>query len=164
MSRELFDPPDALEAHDAWGANCGPCALAAVLGIPVADVRRLFDGFDSRRYVNPTHMQAALTAAGATWNRGPKSCLPDYGLAFLQLTGPWEAPGVPVAAAYRHTHWIGSALLPWTDPPQIRVYDVNDDGWCPLAHWKANVMPLVVRANRRATGWRIRSTIEVQHG
>jgi hypothetical protein len=55
---------DTFEAGDAWGANCGPMALAAVLGLPtvgaVREFVRPFHGF-----MNPTHMRTALDRAGA---------------------------------------------------------------------------------------------------
>jgi hypothetical protein len=35
---DLYVPPDSDEAIAAWGANCGPHAIAAVLGVPLATV------------------------------------------------------------------------------------------------------------------------------
>ncbi len=37
----MLYPSDIEEAHELWGANCGPCSLAAVLDLSVSDVRGL---------------------------------------------------------------------------------------------------------------------------
>lgn len=38
----IVHPADIEEAHEQWKANCGPAALAAVLGRSVASVRPVF--------------------------------------------------------------------------------------------------------------------------
>ncbi len=45
---QLYHPPDVEAAHAVYGANCGPCALAAVLQRPVMAMRPLLDGFEQR--------------------------------------------------------------------------------------------------------------------
>lgn len=39
---KLYTPDDLYAANDAWGASCGPGALAAVLGVPVMGLKGLF--------------------------------------------------------------------------------------------------------------------------
>lgn len=158
----LFNPSDVDEAHAEWGANCGPCSLAALLGCPVADVRGWFPAFPARPWVNPTTMKGALDAAGARWSLTRRAMqpasgqvveFPVRGLAFVQFDGPWCAPGAPVTAAYRHTHWVavsGSA-----------VYDANARCWLTREDWVTDILPAILAATKRATGWWCRTGIEV---
>lgn len=147
----LYAPPDAKLAYCVWAANCGPAAFAAVARRPLMQVGRFFPAFPARPWTNPTAMRAALDAAGVAHR--PAADWPGYGLGFVQFEGPWEGPGVPVAAAYRRTHWVGAA--------GGLVYDVNADGWLPRADWEADLAPRLVAAHLRATGWRVRAALEV---
>ena len=40
----LHRPADFEQAHLRWGANCGPAAIAAALGLELADVREAVSG------------------------------------------------------------------------------------------------------------------------
>ena len=90
-----------------WGANCGPAALAAACGLTLDDVRPHLEGFERKRYTNPTMMFGALDSLGVRWRRLKPCAWPDYGLVRVQWHGPWMADGVPRRARYRHSHWIG---------------------------------------------------------
>ena len=162
----LYSPPDVYDAYQSWRANCGPCSLAAVLGVPVADVRDYFPGFPARAFTNPTTMKAAIGAAGRAWRLTSLNFYwPLNGLAFVQWEGPWTRPGVPIGAAYRHTHWVGvrSRNGAGTDLPPA-VYDVNADGWLTRPEWEAEIVSDLLAANRGATGWHVRTGIEVLGG
>lgn len=160
----LYTPPDVEDAYDAWGANCGPCALAAVLGVPVSRVRRLFPDFERKPWVNPSTMWTALTLArrkavkrGWDW--------PAYGLACVQWDGWWCAKDKPVKLAYRYTHWIAVAHTEYGR----MVYDVNaavegEDvmgGWVPFAWWRDEVAPEIIASIPGAINWWLRWTCEV---
>lgn len=154
----FYEPPDVDEAHEAWGANCGPCALAAILRRTVESVHPLFADFARRKYVNPTHMKAALDMAGARWQPTPGAhlngdTLAAHGLSFIQFDGPWCQPGAPVTVAYRQTHWVASASG-W-------VYDANGGGWLTRAGWEEDVMPFLLEHVPKSTGWWVRTGIEV---
>lgn len=154
-----YTPPDLEAAYRRWGCNCGPAALAACLQVPCATVRPWFAGFERRRYVNPTHMKEALGYARQVgYFRQYNMCrrLPHYGMAFLQIEGPWEDPGVPIRAAYRHTHWIATAY-----DQVVWVYDVNANGWLTQPGWEEQVMRRILAATPRATGWRVRSAFDL---
>lgn len=106
--------PDTIEAGDAWGANCGPMALAAVLGLPTVEAaRELVQPF--RGFMSPSDMAHALERARIrgcverwTHIRMPAADpWPALGLVRIQWLGPWCAPGVNPRAAYRYTHWVG---------------------------------------------------------
>jgi hypothetical protein len=141
-----FEEIDA--AHEEWGCNCGPSALAAILGLKPADVRHHIPDFDKRRYTNPSMMERALRSLGVEFSNVDDAddrregilSLPRYGLVRVQWTGPWmlRSDRFGVMDQYRHTHWIATAqffepkegVMP--DGPQC-VFDVNY-GWRML-HW-----------------------------
>jgi len=108
-----FTQDDANRAHDEWGANCGPGALAAIMGMTLDEARPRLIGFDAKGYTNPTMMFDALKSVSADFavRRFPdgRYCdldWPLFGLARIQWEGPWTNPGVPMRARYRYTHWV----------------------------------------------------------
>lgn len=158
-----FDRAELERAHDAWGCNCGPGALAAVLGLRPDDVRPHLPGFERKRYTNPMMMLEALLALQVDQLWRPLKPMPPhpdmwpaYGLARIQWEGPWTAPGVPMRARYRQTHWVGFCRAYNGD---VGIFDINamDDrpgsGWCSLWDWSAEVVPwLLKEAVPRASG------------
>jgi hypothetical protein len=159
----LYTPADVLEAHRAWGATCGPAALAAVLGIPVMELQRHFQ----KPWTTPTVMQEAVEARKQPWatHSGPK--LPGEvlrGVAFVQLHGEaWDKAAE--REKYRHTHWIGIAR----EGVQRRlfIYDVNAGaagGWVFAEEWKSHVLPAIAASHKGASGgWSIRLTVELKN-
>jgi hypothetical protein len=146
----LYIPPDVDEAYDTWSASCGQAALAAVLRCPAHGVRAYFPGHAERGYTTPTHMGKALDLAQQHWAQIRELSQLCYGLAFVQFTGKWTQPGVPVAAAYRHTHWIGCALM---DDGFKIVYDVNwPQGWVAQVWWEKHTLPLLTAEHKGADG------------
>jgi hypothetical protein len=143
---------DTFEAGDAWGANCGPMALAAVLGLPtvgaVREFVRPFHGF-----MNPTHMRTALDRAGAR-HSDVDPPLRNLGLVRIQWVGSWCDSGVDPRAAYRYTHWIGTR----GGGDACEVYDATPNRWVPMSEW-ARWCPSLYP--KRATGWHIANVIEV---
>lgn len=156
-TRTLYTPPDAEAAFEAWGCNCGPASLAALLGLKCEGVRDAFPDFAKRHYANPTHVLAALEKLGVRARSiGPHR--PVVGLAFIQWGGPWLQPGVPVGAAYQRTHWIavdGEA-----------VYDVNAQGWVSRETWEDPTEGVAAYLMEHVKGcdgtWSIRAGIEVR--
>lgn len=148
-------PTDTDQAHAEWRANCGPAALAAVTGRTLAQVRRAFPSYPARPWTNPTHMRAALESLGVPHTLpklGPLD-FPAFGLCFVQWEGPWLAPGVPVGAAYRNTHWVATAGA------GKAVYDVNAGEWLRRAEWELEIVPLLLNHTKRATGWHVRTHV-----
>lgn len=159
-----FTLEDADRAHDEWGANCGPGALAAIMDMTLDEVKPIMFavGFEDRRYTNPTMMNGALRLIGRPWRKIGANW-PDYGLVRVQWEGPWTQPGVPMAARYRYTHWIGH----WRRRDSRGVFDINcmnnGTGWCALADWERVIAPLLCANHSRATGgWRVTHAIEVE--
>lgn len=176
----LYTPPDVIAANDAWGANCGPTALAAVLGCPVMDLREAFAWFPQPAHTTPTRIEQALrhlTLVGRTggWSRvadtdWPRS--PFRGLAMMQWTGPWtDEPEAPWArrVAPIHTHLIGlaeGAITPM-------VYDVNQGtdeapgAWVPRKTWVTRTTPDLLdwhrkEVDKRARGWTFKAFWKIE--
>lgn len=157
-------------AFDEWGANCGPAAISAICGIPLCDIRPHMGDFERKRYTNPTLMWSALRSIGAVFSyRGGElgqSNWPRYGLARIQWEGPWTAPGVPVRARYRYTHWIGVNAR---DLGNIGIFDCNatgnGTGWSSLQDWQETIVPWILsEAVPKANGkWHITHSVEVQN-
>ena len=70
MTTELpevnFSQAEALIAFRAWKCNCGPAALAAILGMRLFEVRPACEyvGFANKGYMDPTMMESAIPLAG----------------------------------------------------------------------------------------------------
>lgn len=157
-----FTIDDARAAADVWRFNCGPAALCAVIGWTPTEIRPWLLDFEKRGYTNPSLMAAILRSlrpysrlvynfpgvgvapAGATY--------PSVGLVRVQWGGPWTAPGVPVRARYRHTHWIAVR----GEEAKREAFDVNAmcvGGWIPFAEWFDQLVPwLLKQCEPRANG------------
>ncbi len=160
--RPRFSAEDADRAYDEWGCNCGPAAIAAILGLRLADVRPHIPDFESRRYTNPSMMNAALRSLGVTFRESGVDW-PWWGLVRIQWEGPWTLPGVPIRARYRYTHWVGSAHRNGA----VGVFDVNclnnGSGWVAFKDWSETVAPWLAKAHEaRATGsWHVTHSLAV---
>lgn len=138
---------DAEAAHSEWGCNCGPAAIAAVMGLKLDEVRPFMGDFERKRYTNPTLMFETLDRLGRPYARiGTR--VPSFGLVRIQWEGPWTEPGVPIRARYRHTHWVG-----WCRNSRFgleAVFDVNAlggrrfDGWACYADWSHIIAPWII--------------------
>jgi protein gp37 len=58
-----FSAADVERANAEWGANCGPAAIAAIMGMTLDEVRPHLGDFESKHYTNPTLMFAVLDRA-----------------------------------------------------------------------------------------------------
>lgn len=166
-----FTLADARAATDAWGANCGPGALAAILGLSLDAVHPHLKKFDQKHYTNPAMMRGALQSLKVDhdWKVGRFGLFPRYGLARVQWEGPWTVPGVPVAAAYRHTHWVGSARLDRSvsDPHDVKIFDINAicvGGWIDLPQWSAQLVPWLLKQcePKASGGWWLTHAVEIR--
>jgi len=172
-----FTRDEADAAHAQWGCNCGPAALAAVLGVSLDTVRRATDavGFGTRRYMSPTMMQQAIAKAGATYtaNRIAGVLLqsmhfPRRGLARIQWEGPWTKPGANPKWAYHYTHWVASwvrdGVTKWDKAAAILdpvVFDING-GLMLLSEWESEVVPAITASIPRADGeWNVTHSWEL---
>lgn len=152
-----FDGDAAQHAGDEWGFNCGPGSIAAILDLTPAEVRPHLGDFEKKRYTNPTLMFEILNRIGAKWKKREK-VWPRYGLVRVQWEGPWTAPGAPMMARYRHTHWVGAQRF--GRAADIWVFDINAayfGGWIPFAEWSNQLVPwLLNECEPKASGkWHI---------
>ena len=160
-----FTQEDAVRAYAEWGANCGPGAVAAIMGMSLDAVRPIMaaEGFETKHYTNPSMMNAVLRRIGRPW-RKVGAVWPAYGLVRVQWEGPWTAAGVPMRARYRFTHWIGCEI----GPASTGIFDINcmnnGSGWCLLEHWSEIIAPYLMGQYPRSTGkWHITHAIEVEN-
>lgn len=148
---EFYCPPDVDAAHEMMNATCGPAALAAFIGEPVTTtVKKYFPDFSGR--CSGQKMEAALVLAGwgyrTAWRKWPV-----FGLCWLNLEGPWCAPGLPWGARLSKSHWVAVKA--------DHVYDVNTRLWQPRPQWELEVMHPWIADTKNATGWRVLKGIEV---
>lgn len=124
-----FTISDSDRANTEWGANCGPHALAAILGKTLDEVRPSLGEFPG--YTNPTRLGAALRHFGVPYElvKGMKSNTLCQGINRVQWEGPWLNPGVPVAAAYYQTHWVAQC------GGQVLCTVVCSFRWIPVKWW-----------------------------
>lgn len=155
-----FTEADSQRAYDAWGANCGPNALAVCLNMTLDAIRPCLGDFESKRYMSPTMMKVAIAAAGAyipSDHRGENLVWPTFGLVRIQWHGPWMATGANPKWAYGRTHWIHvreSDLESWT-------FDVNG-GWRTTQDWAKTIAPVLAKSVPRSNGeWSLTHSWEV---
>lgn len=102
-----FTEAQSTAANEAWGANCGPHALAAALDIGLEFARALMPGFEARGFTNPTMMGIALTIGmagkGFQLDKNLYTSELREGICRVQWEGPWLRHPM---ASYAHTHWI----------------------------------------------------------
>lgn len=149
--RSLRAPSDVRLAHELFGANCGPAALAAALSVQVCDVMVLFEQFPDRPYTNLSKMREVLSDLGLCFDE--RSRMPGFGLALIQIDGPWtDLPGSSRWSA-RHTHWVAVS--------GDKIYDINAGDWVSRSDWEATTLPLLISTYSRATGWRVKRGLEI---
>lgn len=175
--RFTFD--EVLRASDDWGANCGPVAVAAIAGLTLDELRPKLGDFESKRYTNPTLMWEILRnvlgpergregrelsdeGLGRWWKSGWARGWPRYGLVRIQWEGPWMKAGVPIAARYRQTHWVGARHI----GDAVQIFDVNAmaaGGWISEANWTGILVPWILGACQpKADGkWHRTHVVEV---
>jgi hypothetical protein len=166
-----FTDQDAREAGDAWGLNCGPAAVCAIVGLTPEEIRPHLGDFELKRYTNPTLMWEILLNLNVHIKgiRGLASNVsqlpwPRWGLARVQWEGPWTKPGVPMRVRYRQTHWVG---VNSSNPDNIGIWDVNclsnGTGWVSLDEWTNSLVPwLLKQCHPKADGkWHLTHTVEI---
>jgi hypothetical protein len=171
----LFTEAEARSANEEWGCNCGPSALAAVCGVRLEAAGLVLPNFDRKRYTNPSMMLAGLRLLVAEGSisafhhdvpalRRQVIDRPVFGLARVQWEGRWMRAGVPVAARYRQTHWIGVQKHPAKD--EFAVFDVNAmraGGVITAESWASTLVPEILRECVPGSdgGWHLTHVIEV---
>lgn len=148
-----YDADEAQAATNLWGFNCGPGALAAVLGVRPNEIRPVLREFEQKRYTNPRLMYAILRSLGLYWKPIKPWGWPRWGLVRIQWAGPWTAEGRPPKARYRHTHWIATSnkqgkLASRADRGSCCIFDINAirvGGWIAYREWDEQLVPWLLR-------------------
>lgn len=150
--KALFTQEDLERANSLWGCSCGPAAFAFACGLTLDAAREYFPHF--RGWTNTKMMRNALGLIG---REGPHAKLPDlFGceprIVRIEFTGPWT--GTQWAA--HHSHWVatfvGRGNDGWREGDRI-VYDVNGQTRA-FSSWEIDVLPRLLNAHKRSTGWR----------
>jgi len=156
---------EAETAYAEWGANCGPGALAACLGLRLDAVRPHLVGFEQKHYTNITMMRAALKSLQAAWSEPKPLEWPASGLVRLQWEGPWTEPEAPWMARQRHTHWVAGRR----GANGYGVFDINccnnGTGWVAYPDWTNLVAPWIISecVPAEAYGtWHITHALEIR--
>lgn len=173
FTKTRFTLANAERAHDEWGCNCGPGAIAAVCGLTLDEVRPFMGEFEKKGYTNPTLMIQSLTRLGVKFEAGMigvaartlggRPPWPYYGLARVQWEGPWTEPGVNPKARYRYTHWVGVCR----GPNSTGIFDINcmnnGSGWVDAQQWGEVIAPHIIeKIVKRGNGkWHLTHIIEV---
>lgn len=158
MNTVRFTLAAAQAAAEEWNFNCGPASLCAVLDMTPAELRPHLLDFEKKGYTNPTLMASILRGLGVKFTRRfecveilnhahfPQwSGWPTFGLARIQWAGPWTKEGVPMAARYRKTHWIGvRRKLAVCDVFDVNALSRPAGPWMPLGEWRTVMVPHIL--------------------
>lgn len=69
MTALRFTIADVQQANDAWGMNCGPAAVCAVLDLTPDELRPHLGDFEAKRYTSPSMMADILHRLGISFRR-----------------------------------------------------------------------------------------------
>jgi hypothetical protein len=157
-------PTDVDEQFEAWGANCGPAALAALLGVNVARVRdacQPFPGYTNfasmLRAIQRLGVEAAVLRKDFKLHNLPLDSRRWHGrMSLIQWGGSWMKPGVHPGAALARTHWVAVR-----HEGEV-VYDVNADYWLSIPQWEQFAKVIMAEVPRCDGTWSIRGSIIVR--
>lgn len=159
-----FSDEDARRAHEEWGANCGPGALAVCLDMTLEELRPKLQSvaFEEKFYMTPSMMIEVIRACGARLRSTTSNVFPRHGLCRVQFHGPWTLPGANPRWAYRFTHWI-HVRQSTTRTVGAWIFDING-GWMDLPAWEADILPKLTTQHKGATGmYSITHSWEITH-
>ncbi len=138
----LYAPRDISEAHQLFGATCGPCSLAAAVRRDVCDLRDAFPTFPEKQFTNLPMMVQAIRSLGLEGRR--TMAWPKHGLALV--SGP---------VRYHSRHWLAVH--------QNFVYEVSLETWLPRLVWERDFLPeLAIAHDSRPDEWRLEAGIELR--
>lgn len=162
-----FTPWDLEQAHEDWGCNCGPAALAACLGMTLDDVWCHLGRFCQLHYMNRDMMFQAVRQHGfratvdLVADQDGVDRYPTHGLCLVQFGGPWVDDPKLAKWGTTQTHWIASKI----DAGVNWIFDVNYARWVEWQTWHEELIPRLVRRDKYrdgtywlSTSWEIRKS------
>ena len=156
----VFGLKEAEAATRAWGMNCGPGAIAGVLGIDLESALLQIPNFNAKRYTTEIMLEAALEGLGIAASVG-RGTLPEYGLARVLWKGPWWDDPRPYARE-EHSHWIGVSSG-HVDGDRM-IFDINAirfGGWIPEIEWREHLVPWLLKGSQATGDWEVAETYEI---
>lgn len=146
-----FDAADQMLAWDVFGANCGPGAVAAALGLKPAFVALLLsDEFLRRRATTEVMLTRLLTDLEVPWTLMDSHDV-QFGILRVQWSGPWDGSADPYEPL-GHSHWV----TVWRSGGRTEIFDVNAisvGGWLAYSEWSQDLVPwLLEREEPEANG------------
>lgn len=156
-----FGVAEQQDPYDRLGANCGPGALAALLGTtPHEIVPLLGPRFHHLGGTTEMMIEDILTRSGLDWERPVTPCWPDLGLVRIQWDGPWIDDRDPFEKL-RHSHWV---LASTRGLPHVMIFDINaisTGGWLSLHEWSDELVPWLLNLAEPDAygGWWISDTL-----
>lgn len=143
-----FTREQSLVAHQTWGANCGPHAIATACNVPLERLEQTLHPFPG--WMGPSQMEKALLKVGRKYIRSTNLYTKNIqpGISRIQFHGPWLKPNRPPAEAYKHTHWVTCR--------KGHVHDtIFEDAlatWIPISEWRER---MELFAEKEYAGWHI---------
>jgi len=155
-------------AHRRNGANCGPGALAAVLGIHIDQAVEALPQFARYGFTTEVMMAVGLARFGQPFDwalaRPDLDPLewPSLGLVRIAFEGGWTAAGDRMEELQR-SHWVATNRK---SSGQLEIFDINSiwsTGWMDFKAWREEMVPWIVdRLVDGANGaWHVVETIEI---
>ena len=151
-------------------ANCGPTALATVLGVDTNEAIELMDSTYQkgwRGYTNVGHIKSALKFKGIEMvkvktydNLKNVPAILKPTLLFIQIEGPWMGKGW--RSEYNRTHWAffhNNRAMDVNNPPKT---DGIRPKWINIGIWNRKIMKFLVGTYFEGSGWHVRVGYELK--
>lgn len=156
-----YTPEQSQQAYDEWKAMCGHHSIAAATHASLDRVKQACPKLVG--WMNPTMIGTTLHNLGARTKcltRLPDDTrflfTPGRRVMRIQFEGSWTGPGVPPAAAYKHTHYIAVIDELVMDPM------VDSNMLISLLDWLETEQYRVLQDVPKATGWHFTHCWEVK--
>ena len=157
-----FDWQHQAAALRLLGANCGPGAIAGMVGSTPAYVAKMMSPkLQKIKGTTETMLRDTLTDLGVSWHDTTPGWV-EYGIVRIQFDGAWMHSSNPFAKYYE-SHWIGVCSHVPKKPVVFDINAIKMGGWTSLRDWTQHVLPrLLPPLDAGGTGgWFISDALEI---